>query len=1220
MPEITNKDLETYFEKVSENHKSSKDNSGYEINDRSVFKNELLRKLGYELKHILDDVSMKVEGGSKTPDIRLYGENENKTKNSHSQFVIETKNYGLLDKKIDNIDFKQLKNYVISNKSKVRVICSTDYISLYVFNATEIKKQININTLDSISTQEINIFKKHLLFGIHFNALNKRDSSDLKNLSYETVFAEHKFITPTDNEDIYSIQDTNNRNNFITNLFRIMQVIESDVKLDFYDILNDFHKEFEKLDGTNGFKKHLINEVLKENFNVMKSFLIWGSEMNYIVDLITDPNSSITKEEAFIFFDNEEYQEAFILTSVYNLINKTFFIRILEDTSTDSTPFIRGIKNKRYLSNGILQDKINESEEELIQYLKDIYEFSKPDLKQFSFLLRKDIYSWVLEWIDSPNLISFIRLFNDVSFKKLNQDILGDIYEHYLEQDKVDDSKSFRRLLGQYYTPKPVVRLMWFLVRDVLKKTKNRDLFQKDKPLLDILDPAYGSGTFLYEAILHINQSAVGKSITKDGKVWSFIKERDKNSIIENHLYGFEINPLSKSIADVNIFFGLIQAYGNNILNEIPVQHLNIFRTNSLELDVNQDIEEQTASLFPFMADDLKYSLEEKKEILESKNKKYDIIIANPPYGRTTTRRNEDNKNTEFFFIEENNYKFLQSKIIPFAYAENNFNKDGDLIQFKWSDKHTKGKVPDFEKNRGKIQDMYAFFFGIANHLIKEEGVICYIVSNTILGVPSYKWFRKYLLENYKFHYIINFNKIQEDGNSMFAPEAKVATCIIVMQKSKPDDSFEVKYLDLSKIESTIDKFNFISNCKWSDNPSNKNDIISFEVKNLNDLSFMGVPQKKFLEKPDYELVVSSNIIDKIVANTVLLKNCGEYQLGVITSDKDQIFVSSDKKNIKVQVEEFFKPLVPDFKYDEIHVKEYIRHKNINKFNLANTEYIYYNPEYEKIIRDNLSKAFRYRNPDKMSKRYKLLIGSNNFYVDDDFRILDQNCINRRNLYFLVNENENILYYICAILNSKLSKYYRNETQIDNYEVFPIKDYKLIDDKLKTRIIELSKEIHLLYHDFNLFNKNISNYKSDWFLKNISSKSNNISILEGSEFWELSFSNDMVHDLYVSDAKIDEDNKTEIILNTETKIICQSEEIAQKLYAKHLKHYDGDLSEKEITINLTEFNDENKYQVIKDSIENKIKEVEDEIDDLVFKIYEIDNDEREIILHELSAK
>ena len=137
---------------------------------------------------------------------------------------------------------------------------------------------------------------------------------------------------------------------------------------------------------------------------------------------------------------------------------------------------------------------------------------------------------------------------------------------------------------------------------------------------------------------------------------------------------------------------------------------------------------------------------------------------------------------------------------------------------------------------------------------------------------------------------------------------------------------------------------------------------------------------------------------------------------------------------------------------------------------------------------------------------------------------------------------------------------------------------------------------------------------------NILSKSNNISILEGSEFWELSFSNDMVHDLYVSEAKINEENKTEIILNAETKIICQSQEITNKLYTKHLKNYDGNLSEKEIIINLTEFNDENEYQVLIDSIESKIKEAEDEIDDLVFKIYEIDNNERDTILDELSVE
>jgi hypothetical protein len=278
MMAINNNDLKQYFKEISKNHKSGNKNSGFEINDRSIFKKEFLKLLGYDLKHILDDVSQRVGDTCKTPDIRLYGEKEYKLKNSHSQFVIETKNYGILDHKVNSIDFKQLKNYVISNKSKIRVICSTDYVSLFIFNATEIKKQININTLDKISGHEINIFKNNLLYEIHFDNLKKRDSSDLENLCYETVFAVHKFIKPTEFEELYSIQDSNNRNNFISNLFQLMKIIESDVKLDFYDILGKFHKGLDRLSEDNGFKKLLIEERRIQS-NEIISYLGFRNEL-----------------------------------------------------------------------------------------------------------------------------------------------------------------------------------------------------------------------------------------------------------------------------------------------------------------------------------------------------------------------------------------------------------------------------------------------------------------------------------------------------------------------------------------------------------------------------------------------------------------------------------------------------------------------------------------------------------------------------------------------------------------------------------------------------------------------------------------------------------------------------------------------------------------------------------------------------------------------------
>ena len=109
--ELTNKQLEEYFLSISANHKSTDNKSGFEINDRAIFKNTLLTTLGYKLDNILDDVSQKVGDKSKTPDLRIFSDVELKSKNNHSQFVIETKNYNLLDHNIDNIDFKQLKNY-----------------------------------------------------------------------------------------------------------------------------------------------------------------------------------------------------------------------------------------------------------------------------------------------------------------------------------------------------------------------------------------------------------------------------------------------------------------------------------------------------------------------------------------------------------------------------------------------------------------------------------------------------------------------------------------------------------------------------------------------------------------------------------------------------------------------------------------------------------------------------------------------------------------------------------------------------------------------------------------------------------------------------------------------------------------------------------------------------------------------------------------------------
>jgi Predicted helicase len=249
-----------------------------------------------------------------------------------------------------------------------------------------------------------------------------------------------------------------------------------------------------------------------------------------------------------------------------------------------------------------------------------------------------------------------------------------------LKTTETKGDKSYRHLLGQFYTPKPIVRLMWQLTRDVLKKVKGRDLYEKELPYLDVLDVAYGSGTFLYEGMLQINQCASGKAIN-NGIVYATLKDRSNDIKVEEHMYGFEINPLSKSIADINIFIALIQLYGVNgeLLKKYPIERIKLFRTDSYDLKQSDNKKIQQESLL-FMSEDAEEAFREKEEIMNSKNKKYDIIITNPPYGEKSPTR------------------FIKSNLIPFAYAENNFDNLGNEVNFNWNKTNFQGQVPSSEK------------------------------------------------------------------------------------------------------------------------------------------------------------------------------------------------------------------------------------------------------------------------------------------------------------------------------------------------------------------------------------------------------------------------------------------------------------------------------------------------------------------------------------------
>lgn len=1203
-------DLKIYVEQIRNIHKDTDKHTGYEINDRAIFINKILKPLGYSENNILQDVPQKGEKGSKSADIRLYGINEYKSKHSHSQFVIETKNYKLLSEKNYEIDYLQLKRYIKFNESKIRLIALTDYQFLYLFNATEIKRNtgMNFRNLASVSKTEIEIFKINCFMTINLEFVEEKTVRALEILSYKKIFENQKFINPQDYEATNSIIDPHVRKNFILVLYHLMIKLQKEIVPTFELKILDVQSQV----SMKNIDRMSLNKLLTEPKNLpIRNYFLWGFEMNYLDNFI-DNKYKFSIDQINFFLSDREKKDAFVLTSIYNLINKTMFLRILEDTSTNTTRFVEGIRNGRYISNGILEEKRKEGRDALVKYFIEVFKFEQADLKVYDFVLSKDIYNWVLdldEYLITDLLVELIRLFNDINFNKVNQDILGDIYEHYLEQEEEEASKkTYRRLLGQYYTPKPIVRFMWYLTRDVIKKAYGRDIYDKDENYLSIVDPACGSGTFISEAILQINEAASKTKINKDSKVFGFIRDRNESKRIEDNLFGFELNPLSKSIADINLFFALIQAYGGYSREEI-IDMINVYRADSLTLNsevVQEDLDFEEKIMF--LQEDIKKSYLQKHNLNKAKKKKFNIVIGNPPYG--PTKVNEE----------------MKTNILPFAFPEYNFNKKGENIKFEWNKSNNKSNVPIEEKNLGKLNDLYSYFFGVADYLCDENGVISFITSNTYLTIPSYKWFRKYVLENYTIDYLINFNKVSEKGNSMFYPDAGVATCIIIMRKQTPDPAHELNYLDLSNIDNIKDKYEAFSNIEWGIRTGklNKNDIKKFEVKEIRKIDFKTIAQSEFLKKNDYVFLLGEaseiEVLDKIEGQSISVTAYSPKNMGVDLGDlilakgtpnevKDVMENIIFKKELKGLNDTLKTHLTSQFKaekikmnFDKSKVVKFVYQKHLQPYGMNQINYTYLDPD---ILWRARIKNRRNLLDNPINSKYKLFLLERRAKEQILSLVTDENIVPQHGGRFMYLVQSDLLdlddmYFLSAVINSKVVQYLYKKRLIGNKDIL-VPKIKNVNEDLKSEIIEISKKIHLIEKQkFNYYNSSFE-FGEENGIK--------VNVLNDSPYWNLNINDGLIQDFYVGNIQIDLDENC-IYLNNSIILTTKGGINLQQLY-EQVKEYTGNLLENPLLINTIRLTGSEKSYL--KELDDKCMRLKQNIDELVYKIYNLTNEEIQVI-------
>jgi hypothetical protein len=157
--------------------------------------------------------------------------------------------------------------------------------------------------------------------------------------------------------------------------------------------------------------------------------------------------------------------------------------------------------------------------------------------------VESDFFDWVVADAEGEELVR--RIMNHVRRFRLSEvesDVLKVLYESLIDRDE-------RHGLGEYYTPD-------WLAAKVIRNAVDRPLEQR------VLDPACGSGTFLFHAIR--NFLAEAEDAAMDKNLWA--------SEVTAHVAGTDIHPVAVIIARVTYLLALAPALaGRQGVLSIPV-------------------------------------------------------------------------------------------------------------------------------------------------------------------------------------------------------------------------------------------------------------------------------------------------------------------------------------------------------------------------------------------------------------------------------------------------------------------------------------------------------------------------------------------------------------------------------------------------------------------------------------------------------------------------
>ena len=338
-------------------------------------------------------------------------------------------------------------------------------------------------------------------------------------------------------------------------------------------------------------------------------------------------------------YDEKEFKAEFVGQTAYLFFFRLLFIRIYEDFKIIKRPVIDGgLISWHEFMNGFSINPAHSPSVSSYPY-SDLISlvFGKGSISHSHFHKEQDIFYW-FELNDSI-FIELLAILDKYDFKDLSFDIIGKIYESYVD-------RFHRKEKGLFYTPPEIIDY----ILDEIGYIEDAKILTRT-----MIDPSCGSGAFLVHAAKRLINAHVNKTTKKIDHPEVLIQS------ITTQLIGLDINPFSCYLAEINLFLELVKAL--TIQGFIPqVTGFSIFQTNSLESNfmiAGATASQKNTTLNQFVSstnyEALKTADKIKNRIRDEDWKfdtGFDYVVGNPPYGAKTIPENLAGEDSFILFIK----------------------------------------------------------------------------------------------------------------------------------------------------------------------------------------------------------------------------------------------------------------------------------------------------------------------------------------------------------------------------------------------------------------------------------------------------------------------------------------------------------------------------------------------------------------------------------------